>query len=235
VRSYYSSVEYLDNNVGRVLRALDELGLADSTLVVYTSDHGYLLDHHRRFEKHMMWEEAERVPLIVRDPRRKAGVSQALVELVDLVPTILDALGVPQIEGTHGRSLEALLAGRAGPHRDQVFAEYMHDNKAMLRTEKWKYVFATGEKDLELGYQTGKGPAGLHERLYDLAADPREFRNVAADPANREILADLRARTLRVFEETDPRASRLPAGLSEFERLSRFVQPVERDPSVPGG
>jgi arylsulfatase A-like enzyme len=218
-----------------VLRALDELGLAGSTLVVYTSDHGYLLGHHRRFEKHMMWEEAERVPLIVRDPRRKAGVSQALVELVDLVPTILDALGLPQIEGTHGRSLASLLAGRTSGHRDQVFAEYMHDNKAMLRTERWKYVFATGEKDLELGYQTGKGPAGRHERLYDLAADPREFRNVASDPANREILVDLRARTLRVFEETDPRAARIPAELPEFERLSRFVQPVEKDASVPGG
>lgn len=94
VASYYSSVEYRDKNAGLVLDELRRLGLEKSTLVVYVGDHGYLLGHHGRFEKHSIWEPAVRAPLIVR---RGAGKGQgkttdALVKFIDLAPTILEKL-----------------------------------------------------------------------------------------------------------------------------------------------
>ena len=143
VRAYYQSVEYLDHEVGRVLDAIDRLGLDGNTLVVYLSDHGYLLGDHGRFEKHMMWEPAVRIPMVVRAPGLAPRVEGSLVSGVDLVPTILEALGQPMMAGLHGRSLHPLLYGR--PYRAQrsVFVEYLQDHKAMVRTDRWKYVFTT--------------------------------------------------------------------------------------------
>ncbi len=131
VASYYNSVAHLDDNVGAMLDALEELGLDDSTLVVYVSDHGHLLDHHRRFEKHMMWEEVVRVPMIVRYPGLEPRTESALVEMVDLTPTILDVLGAPPMEGQNGRSLLALLQGETGEHRDVVF------RNTSMTTKRW--------------------------------------------------------------------------------------------------
>ena len=227
VAAYYNSVEYLDANVGRVLDALDTLGLADSTLVIYVSDHGYLLGHHGRFEKHMMWEEIVRVPLVVRYPGLAPRTEPALVELVDLAPTILDLLEVAPIEGMDGRSLVRLLQGETGGHRDLVFSEYLHDNKAMVRTERWKYVFTSGKTDLELGYATGLGPSGRDERLYDLSADPGEFEDLAGKPGHESTVAALRTRMLEVFASTDPRVADLPAGLADEDQLEWFLEPPE--------
>src|SRR5262245_24398719 len=95
--AYYTATEYLDKNIGLALDELKKLGLDDSTLVIYVGDNGYLLGHHGRFEKHTMWEPAVRVPLLVSNPARfgRGRVIDAQVELIDLVPTILDALGAP--------------------------------------------------------------------------------------------------------------------------------------------
>lgn len=225
--AYYNSVEYLDHNVGRVLDALDAAGLADSTLVVYVSDHGYLLGHHGRFEKHMMWEEVVRAPLVLRGPGLVPGSEEAMVEMVDLVPTILDILQVEPMEGLDGRSLRGLLSGETEAHRDVVFSEYLHDNKAMVRTERWKLVFTTGERDLELGYQTGLGPSGRDVRLYDVVADPGEFRDVSGEPGMDVVVAGLLQRMLDIFLQTDPRAPSAPDGGSVEERLEWFLQPPE--------
>ena len=225
--AYYNSVEYLDANVGRMLDALEESGLDETTLIVYVSDHGYLLDHHGRFEKHMMWEEVVRVPLVIRHPRLPPATEAALVELVDVMPTILDILDVPPVEGLDGRSLLGLLKGDTDEHRDIVFSEYFHDNKAMVRTERWKYVFATGKEDLALGYETGLGPSGLDERLYDVIADPGEFNDLAEDAASAEVLREMREKLLGVFLQTDPRAQDVPDGLTTEEALEWFLEPPE--------
>ena len=103
--------------------ALDRLGLTDSTLVIYAGDHGYLLGHHGRFEKHMMWEEAVRAPLIMKNaPRLGAGrTTDALVEFIDLVPTILDVLGAPALETVQGRSeIRAMTMCRGGVQAQQA-------------------------------------------------------------------------------------------------------------------
>lgn len=227
VASYYNSVEYLDSNVGRMLDALDESGLSDSTLVVYISDHGYLLGHHGRFEKHMMWEEIVRVPMVIRHPDLAPRAELAMVELVDLVPTILDTLDVAPIDGLDGRSLLGLLRGEVTAHRDVVFSEYLHDNKAMVRTDRWKYVFTTGKNDLELGYQTGLGPSGRDHRLYDMHEDPREFVDLADDSGQAGVIEEMQGKMLELFQRSHPRARDLPAGLTAEEQLEWFLEPPE--------
>lgn len=230
IRSYYSSVEYLDKNIGQTLDVLKDLGLDRNTLVVYVSDHGYLLGHHGRFEKHSMWEEAVRVPLIIRDPRYPSRTVNALVELIDLVPTILEALGVPPMPGQQGKSLRHLLRGGEEKHRDVVFSEYLDDHRAMVRDERWKYVITSGKHDLALGYATGFGPSGRFETLYDLQEDPGEFHNLAGDPDRSEVLSEMRARMLEVFQSTHPNAGAMPPGLSILGKLEWFLEPPDPTP-----
>jgi choline-sulfatase len=227
--SYYTAVEYLDKNVGLVLDALDRLGLAESTLVVYAGDQGYLLGHHGRFEKHTMWEPAVRIPLLLRNPTRLGSAKQipALVEMLDLAPTLLDLLGVPPMPGAQGKSLVPLLDGSVDHIHEEVFSEYLPDHMAMLRTDRWKFVFSSGQHDLALGYQTGRAPLGREQRLYDEQSDPEEHHNLASDPNHTPVAHDLRQRMLQVFLRTDPRAARVPKDLSVEQKLDWFLQPPE--------
>ena len=115
IAAYYTSVEFLDRNIGIVLDMLEKLGLVDDTLVIYIGDHGYLLGHHGRFEKHCLFLEAIRAPLIIRwRPRvRPNRRSSALVEFIDIVPTILDCTGQAIPKTVQGKSLLPLLRGSA--------------------------------------------------------------------------------------------------------------------------
>jgi arylsulfatase A-like enzyme len=231
VASYYTSVEFMDKNVGLLLSALHELGLDDSTLVIYMGDNGYLLGHHGRIEKHMMWEEAIRVPLIIRAPSLAEGGRRvdAMVEGIDLVPTILEAVGAATMGTLHGESLVSLITGRTSRGKEFVFSEYLDDNKAMIRTDQWKYIFTSGKSDLGLGYETGAGPPGRDERLYNLKEDPQEFHDLADNPKHADVLADLRSKMLEVFISTHPKASHLPEGLSIQAQLEWFCEPSARE------
>lgn len=227
VASYYTSVEYMDKNVGLVLDALERLGLDENTLVVYVGDHGYNLGHHDRFEKHSMWEPAVGAPLLIRAPGLKPRVTDAMVEFVDLVPTILEVLGAAPMEGLHGRSLLPLLEGGTDEHRDHVFSEYLPDNMAMVRTDTWKYVFATGKEDLAMGYATGYGPSGISHRLYNVKADSLEMKNLVGDPKYSGVLKSLQLKMLERFLDTHPKAAKLPPQLSLEEALVWFCEPPD--------
>ena len=228
VASYYTSVEYMDKNVGQVLSAIEQMSLDENTLVIYLGDHGYLLGHHDRFEKHMMWEPAVNAPLVIRSPGLASRVEEAMVEFVDLAPTILDVLGTPHMEGLQGRSLMALLTGAASQHRSYVFSEFLADDKAMVRTQRWKYIFTTGRHDLAQGYATGRGAPGLTHRLYDVQNDPHEMHNVAGNPDYADELRSLKRKMLERFMKTHPMASALPQGLSLDEKLAWFCEPPEQ-------
>lgn len=230
VASYYTSVEYLDKNVGLLLRELRDLGLEKNTLVVYVSDHGYLLGHHGRFEKHTMWDEALRVPLLIfnKSLSKTGRVVNAMVETIDLVPTILEVLGLRAMEGLQGKSLAPLLKGETTQGKELIFAEYHDDNKAMVRTAQWKYIFTSGKHDLAHGYATGYGPSGRNQRLYHLIEDPQEFHNLSNDSRYAQVLKTLQAKMLEVFKTTDPRAPKLPEGLSVEEKLEWFCEPPEK-------
>ena len=226
IASYYTSVEYMDKNMGLVVDALAEMGLAENTLVIYTSDQGYHLNDHGRFEKHTMYKEAVQAPLIVRAPGIPAGTSNhALVELVDLGPTLVDFLGVKPFEDWQGKSFRSVLLEESDNHRDYVFSTFHHDNKAMVANKKWKYVFTTGHHDLDLNYQTGYGPSGIYHKLYDLENDPGELHNLAYQQEYLDTLRKFRDIMLEKFEATHPLAKNCPDELNKLGKLVWYLEP----------
>jgi len=176
----------------------------------------------------MMWEPAVGAPLIIRNGRpEKPRTCDALCEFVDLAPTIFETLNIPQMPGLQGKSLTPLLDGKTKKLKDYVFSEFLADNKAMLRTKKWKYIFTSGEHDLAQGYATGRQPWGVTHRLYDEINDPDETTDVSKYPGNQQRLHDMQQLMIRHFLKTDPRAPRLPQGLSTDETLAFFCPPPD--------
>ena len=186
--AYYAMIELIDDQVGRVLDALQDSGQADDTLVIFTSDHGEMLGDHGLIQKGCrFYEGLVRVPLILAWPGTiLAGlVSDALVELTDLAPSLLEAAGAAVPDWMQGRSLLPLASGAVDPrhHRDAVLCEYFDALDApdatratMYRGRRYKLVVYHGH--------------GLGE-LYDLERDPGEFDNLWDDPAYAALKADL--------------------------------------------
>ncbi|HVW02477.1 MAG TPA: sulfatase-like hydrolase/transferase [Planctomycetaceae bacterium] len=190
--AYYTSVEYVDKNIGRVLDALEQSGQAENTLVIFTGDHGYMLGEHGRFEKHCCFEPAIRAPLIVRLPGRiAAGQStQALTEFIDIVPTVTELCGATTPAAVQGGSLVPLLTGKTQKHRDAVLLEYSENEEGAIRTEKWKFIYGTGRRARQDGYATGRPLPGRTVQLYDLEHDPDELTNLADRPERAELVAE---------------------------------------------
>ena len=186
--AYYAMIELIDDQVGRMLDALRDRGQHQNTLVVFTSDHGEMLGDHGLIQKGCrFYEGLVRVPLILAWPGsiRSRLVSDALVELTDLAPTLLEAAGELVPAWMQGRSLLPMAGGTAAPtwHRDAVWCEYFDALDApdatratMYRQRRYKLVVYHGH--------------GLGE-LYDLEQDPGEFDNRWDDPAHAGLKADL--------------------------------------------
>ena len=224
--SYYTSVEYMDKNVGMVIDALKEQGIFDETLIVYLGDQGYLLYDHKRFEKHTMWAESVKAPLIIAGNNLVENQKkETLIEFIDIAPTICEALGVDPMEEAAGRSFFSLLKGGEYEEKEYVFSEFLEDNKAMVASKTWKYIFTTGKRDLGQGYATGYGPSGIHHRLYDLENDPGETRNLAYLPQYENRLKQMQQVMLEFFLETHPYAGEMPNRLNPVGRLVWFCEP----------
>ena len=235
--AYATCAEFLDRNVGLVLAALEDAGLVRNTLVIFSSDHGYLLGQHGRAEKHCCYDPAVRAALLMRWPGVIApgGVTNALVELPDLCPTILDCCGLPLPDNLDGRSLTPLLEGlRCGAtltHRDRVFAEYSDNAEAMIRTDRWKLIYSAGNRVRQDGYAVESLLGNVSLQLFDLRTDPDELENRALDPACRGTVAEL------LDELTDHllRTERFPDQISRVgsqrDVLAAALLPTEeRDP-----
>jgi choline-sulfatase len=225
--AYHTSVEFLDKNIGVVLDALDRSGQAENTLVIFTGDHGYLLGHHGRFEKHCCFEEAIRAPLAVCLPGRimPDQASSALVELIDIVPTVLDLCGITPPATIQGRTLVPTLTGRVPTHRDEVFIEYSENEEAAVRTDRWKFIYGTGRRERKDGYTTGRPLPGRTIRLYDLAADPEELTNLAGQPEHAPLIADFTRRLAEHLVRT-ARQPELVPGTDDVHVLLEFcLQP----------
>ncbi|MBV8820854.1 MAG: sulfatase-like hydrolase/transferase, partial [Acidobacteriaceae bacterium] len=178
--AYYTSVEYLDRNIGRLLRTLDRLGLDGNTMVVYSADHGYDLGQHGRFEKHCGYDPALRIPLMMRWPGRvQPGVVRDMTEHVDVSATIVDVMSLDPLPIMHGHSLRPYLEGRPAHPRDHIFSEYLENEEAYIRTDRWKFIYCTGKRARKDGYVTADRTPGRYRILYDLQSDPGEFHNVA--------------------------------------------------------
>jgi iduronate 2-sulfatase len=184
IRSYYASISFLDANVGRVLDALERLRLAENTIVVFLSDHGYNLGNHGQWMKVSLLERSARAPLIVAGPEvATRGASPRTVEFLDLYPTLADLAGLSAPAGLQGRSLRPLLKNPKAkwdhPALTQVrrgmgTAAFMGYS---IRTEKWRYT------------EWDDGKRGTE--LYDEADDPGEMRNLAGDPKQKKVVTEL--------------------------------------------
>lgn len=227
--AYFSSVEFLDANVGRLMEALASSAHADDTLVVFLGDHGYMLGEHGRFEKHCFYEEAVRGPLMIREPvRRNPFKSEALVEFIDIAPTILDFCGLSASATFTGKSLAPILRGDPGAaesHRDAVFSLYTENEEAMVRDGKFKFVYSTGKRRRKDGYDTGLPLPGETIQLFDMVADPRETTNLASRPESQPILERLESILYDRLVPTHFQRSEMPDGLSKREAIQWCLVP----------
>jgi len=186
--AYWAMCDLIDDQVGRMMQALEASGQLDNTLVIFMSDHGEMMGDHGIYLKGPhFYEPAVKVPFIVSWPGRIApGVSDALVELFDIAPTLMEAAGLKPYEGMQAKSLWPLLADGAdrNVHRKDIYSEYYNamvwydpsPHVTMLRTETAKIaVDHTGN--------TGE--------LYDLMSDPGEIKNLWDDPKHQNLKADL--------------------------------------------
>jgi len=236
IASYYTSVEYMDKNIGIVLDGLEQQGLEENTMVIYLSDQGYLLNDHKRFEKHTLWEESIKSPMIIRGGNHFLSNvrTDALVEFVDVVPTIIETLGIKPLLSAQGESFLPVLLNEGQQHKSFVFAEFLEDNKAMVASKEWKYIFTTGKKDLDMGHQTGYPAPGIYHRLYDLKNDPEETTNLAYDIKYENLITGYQQEMIKTFLQTHPYVDELPLGLSDIGKLVWFCEP--RDVGAqPGG
>ena len=214
--AYYAMCEHIDHEVGRILRALDESGQADNTIVIFMSDHGEMLgDHGLYYKGPHFYEEAIRVPLIMRWPGefREGHRVTGLTELLDIAPSLLDAAGQPVPPRIQGHLLAPQLRdGCSETDRPDVFSEYYNSwthNTAygsMLRTENHKIVVYHG---------TDQG------ELYDLLEDPEEMKNLWSKPASAALKSELLVRCFdRSVFTMDPMPSRLGTVLAGCPRIS---------------
>ena len=175
IHGYLASVSFVDAQVGLVLAALEQQGLADNTIVVLWSDHGYKLGEHNGWGKMTNLEIDCRIPLIIRDPRAKANGKRCtrLVESIDLFPTLCERSGVPVPGGLEGKSMARLLDDPAAKHSDAAFSQYVYAPLMgnSVRTPEWRY---TEWFDMESG-------AIRHRILYDHRADHSENQNVIGE------------------------------------------------------
>jgi choline-sulfatase len=182
---YFAAISYVDERIGDVLRALRESGQEDETMVVFTSDHGEMLGERGLWYKMAFFDDAARVPLIVRAPGVAPGRVAEPVSQLDIAPTLVElctGAGADADEacaGMDGRSVAALLHGGGAPPRD-VVAEYLAEGvtvpAVMVRRGASKYIACPGDP----------------EQLYDLAGDPRELRNLAGEKGGAERCAEFR-------------------------------------------
>ena len=224
--AYHTSVEFLDRNVGRVLDALEQAGRLDDTLIVFTGDHGYLLGHHGRFEKHCCFEEAIRAPLIIALPRRTVpATTPALVEFIDIAPTILDYCRVAAPATMQGRTLRPLISGETLLHRERVFIEYSENEEGAVRDERWKFTYGTGKRERQDGYTTGLPLPGRTIRLYDLESDPAELNNLASRIDQAERVATFTNLLVEHLRRTARRPELIPQSEDVHTVIDYCLQP----------
>lgn len=179
IRAYFAATSFMDAQVGRVLNELKRLGHDKDTIVVFIGDHGYLLGEHGQWMKNILWEEADRVPMIIRAPGVSVanGKSPRTVEMLDLYPTLTDLAGLQPYSRNEGKSLKPLLRQPDASWNRPAFSQIRGGRS--VRTERWRYT----------EWEDGK----LGNELYDLTTDPGQHHNLAQDPRFAGVVAQLKA------------------------------------------
>ena len=187
-QAYYATVSFIDAQIGRIMKSLEQCGIVDSTLVVVWSDHGYHLGEHEGiWQKRCLFEESARAPLIIYDPSAKGNgrACQRIVEFVDIYPTVAEACGLNADSSLPGKSLARLLENPSASWNRPAFTQVVRpgDGKKMIvgrsvRTNRWRYTDWAGGK-------SGR-------ELYDHSRDPKEFENLADDVKHKQVVDRLK-------------------------------------------
>ncbi len=202
MRDYIACIQSVDDNVGRVLDYLDENGLTDNTLVVYTSDQGFYTGEHGWFDKRFIYEQSLRTPLLMKMPKgyERKGEIKELVQNIDYAATFLDMAGVAVPDDIQGISLKPLLEASAEPDlRDAIYYHYYefpneHAVKRHygIRTDRYKLIHFYNDID--------------DWELYDLQADPDEMNNIYEDESSTELIAEMKTQLAGLqekYQDTD--------------------------------
>lgn len=200
IQAYYATISFLDAQVGRVIDALDRLGLRQNTIIVFTSDHGYHMGEHAYYQKVTLFEDAGRIPLIVCAPGMpaKGKSTTSIVEMIDLYPTLSDLAGLTPPSYLAGRSFRAVLNNPTAATRESALTQI--PGGYTLRTERYRYT------------RWGAGGPGMIE-LYDRRQDPAELNNLAGKKKYARRIGELD----RMLEERLREAGAAPQGLTVFK------------------
>ncbi len=204
VHGYYAAVSYMDAQLGRVLDALKEQGLAGDTVVILWGDHGWHLGDHGMWCKHTNYERATRAALVMSVPGQKAAgqTTDALVEFVDVYPTLAGVCGLPRPDGVEGHSFAPLLDDPKRPWKAAAFSQYPRGGGPAVgplmgyavRTDRHRYV----------EWRKRDGSDVVARELYDHRNDPQEDRNVAGEAANKGVVEKLAKQLAAGWKENAP-------------------------------
>lgn len=219
IKDYLRCIAGVDENVGRILKYLDDNGLAENTVIIYTGDQGFFLGEHGWFDKRLMYEECLRMPFVIRYPKEiKPGTENKDITLnIDFAPLFLDYAGANKPGQMQGESFRSNLVNntpanwrQAMYYRYWMNADNDHNVTANygIRTDRYKLVFYYGES---LG-MTGTKDVSIKPEweLFDLKQDPMEMRNIYDDPANKDLIKELKTKLLELKRQYDDEDSKYP-------------------------
>lgn len=207
IRDYLRCGATVDDNIGKLLKALDELGIAENTIVVYTSDQGYFLGEHGFFDKRMFYEEAARMPFVIRYPGKiPAGKRvQDLILNVDFAPTLAQFAGIDSWQGVQGRSFADNLCGKTPDNwRKSFYYRYWTHHTIRpahmgIRNERYKLIFYYGDPlDMSDGQEAPNTPVW---DFYDLQKDPKEDHNAYNDKEYAPVIKAMKKEMMRLRKE----------------------------------
>lgn len=212
VHSYLACVSFVDDQIGKVLDALENSPNAKNTIIVLWSDHGQHLGEKHHFRKQALWEESTRVPLFFKVPgeERTGERCAQVVSLLDIYPTLTDLCHLDRLPKLEGTSLIPLIENPEGTREEPVLSTWYYKNHA-VRSNRWRYI----------QYRDGS------EELYDHTTDPGEHINLAGDPKYAEVIAE--------HKKWLPKNNAIPAGKTEYtaDKLDKRIQEWIKTDSIP--
>jgi iduronate 2-sulfatase len=211
-QAYYASISFMDAQVGKVVAALDRLGLAENTIIVFTSDHGYHMGEHGLWQKQSLFEESARVPLLIVAPgvSQKNGVAKSPVGHSELFPTLAELAGIKPPTNLHGQSLAPLLKDPSIAGRGWALTQVVRGGGMPRAGEEAKRVFGFSLRTPRWRYtEWDEGRRG--RELYDHEADPREITNLAEESAHAKTVEALSEQLRTAASLTLPPSGEIPA------------------------
>ena len=224
VKGYYRMITEVDNEISKIRKKLKEKGLDENTVIIFMGDNGYFLGERQLAGKWLMYDNSIRVPLVVYDPRVKKHQDVDLMALnIDIPATILGLAGIELPKSWHGKSLMPIVSGQQKSlNRDTILIEHLWEFANIppsegVRTNEWKYFRYVNDKSWE--------------ELYNLKNDPKETDNLANNPEYKNVLENLRNKTIQLTQKFADPILGAPAGLTvETIRNPRFTKIIDSKP-----